>query len=52
MTQELLGDDPRFKTTELNEVDKEDIFSDFVTELAKKEKEEVGRWMDMEARPP
>ena len=36
-----MGDDPRFKTSELSDVDKEDIFSDFVTELAKKEKEEV-----------
>ena len=39
--EELLGDDPRFKTAELSSHDKEDIFNDFITELAKKEKEEA-----------
>jgi hypothetical protein len=38
--QELLKDDARFKAPELSEHDKEDIFGEFVTELAKREKEE------------
>lgn len=38
--EELLKDDPRFKAPELSEHDKEDIFAEFVSELAKREKEE------------
>lgn len=38
--EELLSEDARFKTTDLSLHDKEDVFNDFITELAKKEKEE------------
>eukprot|EP00624_Nannochloropsis_granulata_P002065 evm.model.NODE_19831_length_9805_cov_14.925038.1 len=38
--EELLSEDARFKTTDLSSHDKEDVFNDFITELAKKEKEE------------
>ncbi len=36
----LLKDDARFRAPDLSEHDKEDIFGEFVTELAKREKEE------------